>query len=151
MAVSEADHLRHLPWLHDLHLQSADFVQGSVLEILTQCQEMLAVTSNIPQIYYSKDIISIVGFPGGSAGKESACNAGDPSLIPGSGRSPSGDGPGNPLQYSCLENPSGQRSLMGYSPWGRSGSDMTENATYPIQTIFLIHTSIRKVWPGIPS
>ena len=36
--------------------------------------------------------------------KKSACNAGDPSLIPGSGRSPGG-GYGNPLQYSCLENP----------------------------------------------
>ena len=43
-------------------------------------------------------------FPGGSDGKESACNAGDPDLIPGSGRSP-GEGNGNPLQYSCLENP----------------------------------------------
>ena len=43
-------------------------------------------------------------FPGGSGGKESACNAGDPSLIPGSRRSP-GEGNGNPLQYSYLENP----------------------------------------------
>ena len=42
--------------------------------------------------------------PDGSDGKESACNAGDPSLIPGSGRS-SGEGNGNPLQYSCLGNP----------------------------------------------
>ena len=45
-----------------------------------------------------------VGFPGGSDNKESACNAGDWALIPGSGRSP-GEGNGNPLQYSCLENP----------------------------------------------
>ena len=44
------------------------------------------------------------GFPGGSDGKESACNAGDPGLIPRLGRSP-GRGHGNPLQYSCLENP----------------------------------------------
>ena len=43
------------------------------------------------------------GFPGGSAGKESACNAGDVGLIPGSGRCP-GEGNGNPLQGSCLEN-----------------------------------------------
>ena len=43
------------------------------------------------------------GFPGGSDGKESACNAGDMGLIPGSGRS-CGEGNGNPLQYSCLEN-----------------------------------------------
>ena len=45
-----------------------------------------------------------LGFPGGSDGKESAHNAGDLSLIPGLGRSP-GEGNGNPLQYSCLENP----------------------------------------------
>ena len=45
-----------------------------------------------------------VGFPGGSDGKESACNAGDPSSIPGLRRSP-GEGHGNPPQYSCLENP----------------------------------------------
>ena len=53
-----------------------------------------------------------------SVGKESPCNAGDLGSIPGSGRS-SGEGNGNPLQYSCLENPHGQRSLAGYSPWGR--------------------------------
>ena len=46
----------------------------------------------------------VVGFPCGSDGKESACNAGDPGSILGSGRSP-GEGNGNPLQYSCLENP----------------------------------------------
>ena len=43
-------------------------------------------------------------FPGGSEGKESACNAGDQSLIPEWGRYPR-EGNGNPLQYSCLENP----------------------------------------------
>ena len=45
-----------------------------------------------------------LGFPGGLAGKASARNAGDLGSIPGSGRSP-GEGNGNPLQYSCLENP----------------------------------------------
>ena len=45
-----------------------------------------------------------MGFPGGSNGKESACNAGHTGLIPGMGRSP-GEGDGNPFQYSCLENP----------------------------------------------
>ena len=43
-------------------------------------------------------------FPGGSDSKASACNEGDPGSIPGSGRSP-GEGNGNSLQYSCLENP----------------------------------------------
>ena len=45
-----------------------------------------------------------LGFPGGASGKESSCNAGDTGLIPGSRRSP-GEGHGDPLQYSCLENP----------------------------------------------
>ena len=45
-----------------------------------------------------------MGFPGGSDGKESACNAGNLGLIPGSEKSP-GEGNGTPLQYSCLENP----------------------------------------------
>jgi len=47
---------------------------------------------------------SVWGFPGGSGCKESACNARDPGSISGLGRSP-GEGNGNPLQYSCLENP----------------------------------------------
>ena len=51
--------------------------------------------------------IHMRGFPGGSDGKESACNAGDPGSIPGSGRSP---GDGYPLQYSCLENPMDRRA-----------------------------------------
>ena len=48
-------------------------------------------------------IFSFLGFPGGSDGEKSACNAGDLGSIPGLGRSPGG-GHGNPLQYSCLEN-----------------------------------------------
>ena len=48
--------------------------------------------------------VIVLGFPGGSDGKESVCNAGDVGTIPGLGRSPGG-GHGNPLQYFCLENP----------------------------------------------
>ena len=51
--------------------------------------------------FFTRD--SSVGFPGGSDCKNSACNAGDLGLIPGSGRFP-GEGNGNPLQYSCLES-----------------------------------------------
>ena len=50
---------------------------------------------------------------------------GDLGSIPGSGRSPEG-GHGNPLQNSCLESPHGQRSLVGYSPWGHRESDTAE-------------------------
>ena len=49
------------------------------------------------------------GFPGGSDDKETTCSAGDLGSIPGLGRFPGG-GHGNPLHYSCLENPHGQRS-----------------------------------------
>ena len=62
-------------------------------------------------VWPSKDRLTLcwnpgcrAGFPGGSAGKESTCNAGDPCLIYGWGRSP-GEENGNPLQYSCLEYP----------------------------------------------
>ena len=64
-------------------------------------------------------------FSGGSDGKASAYNAGDLGSIPGSGRSP-GEGNGNPLQYSCLENPMDRGSWLGYCPWGRKEVDMTE-------------------------
>ena len=60
-------------------------------------------------------VLGEVVFPSGSDSKESVCNAGEPSLIPGLGRCP-GEGNGYPLQYSCLENSMGQRSLVGYSP-----------------------------------
>ena len=66
-----------------------------------------------------------LGFPGGSDGKKSTCNVGDLGWIPGFGRSPGG-GHGNSLQYFCLENPHGQRSLVGYSPWGLKELDMTK-------------------------
>ena len=66
-----------------------------------------------------------LGFPGGLDGKESTCNAADLGSTPGLGRSP-GRGHGNPLQYSCLENPHGRKSLVGFSPWGCKESDTTE-------------------------
>ena len=59
------------------------------------------------------------------SGKESACNVGDLDSIPGLGGYPA-EGNGNPLQYSCLENPRGQRSMVGYSPRGRKQLDVTE-------------------------
>ena len=57
--------------------------------------------------------------------KNLLANVRDSVSIPGLGRSPGG-GNGNPLQYSCLENPHGQRGLVGYSPWGLKESYMTE-------------------------
>ena len=69
-----------------------------------------------------------MGFLGGSDGKDSACNAGDPGSIPGLGRCP-GEGNDYELQYSCLEEFHGQRSLVGYSPQGCKESDTTERLT----------------------
>ena len=54
-------------------------------------------------VFDKKNLNFRLGFPGGSEGKASACNAGNPGLIPGSGRSPGGRH-GNPLQYSHWEN-----------------------------------------------
>ena len=70
-------------------------------------------------------------------GKGFAYHAGDPGSIPGLGES-HGGGHSNPLQYSCLENPHGQRSLVGYSPGGHKESDTTEwqaqAGEYPVVT-----------------
>ena len=71
-----------------------------------------------------------MGFPGGSEGKDSAGNVGNPSSIPGSGRSPE-EGNGNPPQYCCLEHPHGQRSLVDNSPYGHSELDTTEQLHFP--------------------
>ena len=75
----------------------------------------------------------------GSAGKETPCNAGvtgDTRSIPGSGRSP-GEGNGYPLQYTCLENPCGKRTLVSYSPGGCKELNTAE------------HT--RGIWLGQPT
>ena len=66
--------------------------------------------------------IFVWDFPGGSDGKASSYNVGDPGSIPGLGRSPE-EGNGNPLQSSCLENPMDGGA---YSPLGRKESDTTE-------------------------
>ena len=83
--------------------------------------------------------LEILGFPGGSDGKESACNAGDLSLIPGLGRSP-GEGHGNPLQCSCLENPidrgAWQATVHGVA---RVGHDLVTKPPPPPQIWFKFH------------
>ena len=81
-----------------------------------------------PSRHYYCPLFMEEGFPCGSAGKESTCNAGYLGSIPGLARCPGG-GHGSPLQYSCLKNLHGQRRLVGYSPWGRKESDMTEQLT----------------------
>ena len=69
-------------------------------------------------------------------------NTGDEGWIPGLGRSP-GVGNGNPLQYSCLENPHGQRRLAGYCPWGHKESDTTEQLNKNRSSRFRVNTKER--------
>ena len=78
---------------------------------------------NISQLF-KQSLGQVQGdFPCSLVGKKSACNAGDMGSIPGSGRSP-GEGHGNPLQYSCLENPM-DRGACGLKSTGLQESDMT--------------------------
>ena len=83
-------------------------------------------------------------FPGSSDGKESACNAGDPCLIPGLGRSPGG-GNGNPLQYSCLEN------SMDRGSWLATVHEVTKSWMQLGDWHFLILGSIFLQWPHLSS
>ena len=75
------------------------FLDASWISVVSACTMALSV----PNSHYFVSSLD-QGFPGGSDSKESACNAGDLGSIPGSGRSPR-ERNGNPLQYSCLENP----------------------------------------------
>ena len=82
-----------------------------------------------------------VALQGGSLVKNLPANAGDIGLIPGLQRSP-GKGNGNPLQYSCLENPTNRGAWWAiYSPWGRKELDMTEQlSTHTWQVCVLNHS-----------
>ena len=75
------------------------------------------------EVHSIQSIRFSLGFPCGSVGKESACNAGDLDLIPGLGRCP-GEGNGNPLQYSLPGESYGQRNLAGYCPWGHKSQSV---------------------------
>ena len=93
--------------------------------------------------------MEILGFPEGSVSKESTCNVEDLSSVPGEGRSPGGRH-GNPLQYSCLENPSGHRSLVGCSPWGHKELDMAEQlSTAQWRSCCVSGTLLTKLLPQI--
>ena len=102
------------PFIHCIHC--------SQMSLLLQ----LDYEHHMNNSYHLSSLFEYLGFPGGSEVKASACNAGDLGSIPGSGKSP-GEGNGNPLQYSCLENPMDGGAWWAYiSPWGRKESDTTE-------------------------
>ena len=87
---------------------------------------LIAVILQSNESHLIKMVLALLtmGFTGGSVGKESACNVRNLGLITGLG-TPPGGGHGNPLQYSCLENSNGERSLVGCGPWGCKESDTT--------------------------
>ena len=89
-------------------------------------------------------------FPDGSDSKEFACNAGDLGSIPELGRSVGG-GHGNPLQYSCLENPNEQRSLAGCHTWDCEGSYKTEqiNTAQHSTSASLMVQMVKNPSPGL--
>ena len=87
----------------------------------------------------------LFGFPSGSNGNESTCSMGDVGSIPGSRRS-LGGGHGNPLQYSCLENSHGQRSLAGYNLQDEKESDVTEQLSIArYRDAYLIPERLKRV------
>ena len=96
-------------------------VEGSAqFKMLHQSQRRKSLPSFLFTLFSSPFhffLLRCSGFPGGSDGKASAYNARDPGSIPGSGRS-SGEGNGNPLQCSCLENPKDREAWVVCSPWG---------------------------------
>ena len=106
------------PWLPPSSLTTPLPLLSS---LTTNCQLQSSVHFLLTASFYIVSSIKIgsvcfvqvqhlMDFPGGSDGKESTCNAGDPGSIPGLGRSPAGRH-GNSFRYSCLENPHSQRSL----------------------------------------
>ena len=79
--------------------------------------------------HFLRNAIDVEGFPWGSDSEESACNAGEPGSVPGSGRSP-GEGNSNPLQYSCLENSMDRGAWEATVHGVAKKSDTTEQVTH---------------------
>ena len=127
--------------------RSCDFLTWSQQSIQDQGNQLLSakvfkkqqgnihaqpLQKTISQQYFSFSGVKLriynSNFSDGSDSKDSTYNTGDAGSVPGSGRSP-GEGKGNSLQYSCLEQPMDRGAWRGYSPCGRKESDMTEQLT----------------------
>ena len=103
--------------LKQLNIRACEVVEISKTNRVIFTAEYKAI---VPGIHWASQVVLVVKNP-----PVNARDIRDSSLISESGRSPGG-GHGNPLQYSCLENPCGQRSLVGYSPWHHKESDITK-------------------------
>ena len=112
--------------IYNKYLMSTYYVLGTVLgnrDLLVNKQtKILPLQKYIPP-----------GLPCSSDGEESPCSAGDPGLISGSGRLP-GEGNGNPLQYSCLENPMDRGAWWAIVHGVSKESDMTKRLTHHTHT-----------------
>ena len=145
-------YIHTMQYYSEIKKESLQFViiWMNVKDIMLECNK-LDTERHIPHILHveSKNIKPIesdstrvvnrsLGFPGGWDCKASACNAGDPGLISGSGRSP-GEGNDDPLQFSCLGN--SMNRLTGYSAWGRRARQdwVTNILTFPC--VGFCHTS----------
>ena len=106
------------PSPHPANSTCSKFLQWKITPIPSQWEVCF-------QVWATRTLI-ITGLTGGSDSKESARNAGDPGSIPGSGKIP---------QSATHMGSTGQRILMGYSPWGHKDSDMTEQLTSIITII----------------
>ena len=124
-----------------LSCNTVDIIYTAPAESWDPCQVFLVGKS----LFYSKHVLSTsyintLGFPHSPVGKESACHAGDLGLIPGSGWSP-GKGNGNPLQYSCLENPmdrgAWQATIHGVA---RAGHDLVTKPPPPPHKCITLQT-----------
>ena len=103
-------------------------VKKQLLDSALTCKVGNTVRHSFTEIFYVlgamlSSLLSTFCFPGGSDGNKSACHEGHLGSVPGWGGS-SGERKGNPFQYSRPENPHGQRSLAGYSPWGHKDLGM---------------------------
>ena len=145
MAINKGKNNSSYPWAKDVgHLST----------------EIDTSSSKLSAIFINEVNKEDKGFPGGSDGKESACNTGELGSIPGLGRCP-GEVQGNPLQYSCLENPM-DRGVWQATVDGVTASDTTERIStaqgrqsklnvYSLkQKLYLaIHNKDRRPWKKI--
>ena len=131
--MNSCAHLPQAPylfsWTHSLVLEEEIAIHSSILFLPEESHGQRSLVGYSPRGHKGLDTtewLSTALF--GASGKEPPANTRDvrdSGSIPGSEGSPGG-GHGNPIQYSCLENLHGQRSLAGHSPWGRKESDTTE-------------------------